>query len=208
MDRSEALVPMRQEVVRLEVTQLVNQATNRYKRQAVVPDAAGVLSSAGLLDESDRILKAELPRTVAPYMVVLASNAKKRGNKASARDHQKDRPRDCNGAPRMFGNWSPSRRMTPIAFRMRLQLSSRPCGWKGRPSLAAKSARIDLSSRIKDKSPIVADRAFEGCNSLTMSYFHTGIRTIIGAEAFHCPVRDGKEWDHLAMVIRHNLLPH
>ena len=35
-----------------------------------------------------------------------------------------------------------------------------------------------------------------------MSYFHTGTRTIIGAEAFHCPVRDGKEWDHLAMVIR------
>ena len=26
-----------------------------------------------------------------------------------------------------------------------------------------------------------------------MSYFHTGIRTIIGAEAFHGPVRDGKE---------------
>ena len=45
------------------------------------------------------------------------------------------------------------------------------------------------------------------CNSLTMSYFHTGTRTIIGAEAFHCPVRDGKEWDHLAMVIRHNLSP-
>jgi hypothetical protein len=44
-----------------------------------------------------------------------------------------------------------------------------------------------------------------GCKSLTMSYFHTGTRTIIGAEAFHCPVRDGKEWYHLAMVIRHNL---
>ncbi len=42
-------------------------------------------------------------------------------------------------------------------------------------------------------------------NSLTMSYFHTGTRTIIGAEAFHYPVRDGKEWDHLAMVIRRNL---
>jgi hypothetical protein len=41
-----------------------------------------------------------------------------------------------------------------------------------------------------------------------MSYFHTGIRTIIGAEAFHGPVRDGKEWDHLAMVIRHNWSPH
>ena len=43
--------------------------------------------------------------------------------------------------------------------------------------------------------------------SLTMSYFHTGIRTIIGAEAFHGPVRDGKEWDHLAMVIRLNGSP-
>ena len=40
-----------------------------------------------------------------------------------------------------------------------------------------------------------------------MTYFHTGIRTIIGAKSFHCPVRDGKEWDHLAMVIRLNLLP-
>ena len=42
--------------------------------------------------------------------------------------------------------------------------------------------------------------------SLTMTYFHTGIRTIIGAKSFHCPVRDGKEWYQLAMVIRHNLL--
>ena len=39
-----------------------------------------------------------------------------------------------------------------------------------------------------------------------MSYFHTGIRTIIGAKSFHCPVRDGKEWYQLAMVIRHNCL--
>ena len=44
------------------------------------------------------------------------------------------------------------------------------------------------------------------CNSLTMTYFHTGTRTIIGAEAFHCPVRDGKEWYHFAMVVRHNFL--
>ena len=39
-----------------------------------------------------------------------------------------------------------------------------------------------------------------------MSYFHTGTRTIIGAKSFHCPVRDGKEWYQLAMVIRHNCL--
>ena len=30
------------------------------------------------------------------------------------------------------------------------------------------------------------------------------MRTIIGAEVFHGPVRDGKGWDHLAMVIRLN----
>ena len=44
--------------------------------------------------------------------------------------------------------------------------------------------------------------ALRAVMSLTMTYFHTGIRTIIGAESFHCPVRDGKEWDQLAMVIR------
>ena len=53
------------------------------------------------------------------------------------------------------------------------------------------------------KSPVFRT-GFSHFNSLTMSYFHTGIRTIIGAEAFHCPVRDGKEWYHFAMVVRHN----
>ena len=47
---------------------------------------------------------------------------------------------------------------------------------------------------------------FVGDKSLTMSYFHTGVRTIIGAKSFHCPVRYGKEWYQLAMVIRHNCL--
>ena len=49
------------------------------------------------------------------------------------------------------------------------------------------------------------DGAFLAVNSLTMTYFHTGTRTIIGADAFHCPVRDGKEWYHVAMVVRHKL---
>ena len=56
------------------------------------------------------------------------------------------------------------------------------------------------------KASVAETEAFWN-NSLTMSYFHTGTRTIIGAEAFHCPVRDGKEWDHLAMVVRHNCRP-
>ena len=58
----------------------------------------------------------------------------------------------------------------------------------------------------KGEKPSSNDEGFSK-NSLTMSYFHTGTRTIIGAEAFHCPVRDGKEWDHLAMVIRLNQSP-
>ena len=40
-----------------------------------------------------------------------------------------------------------------------------------------------------------------------MTYFHRRPSTIIGAKAFHCPVRDGKEWDHLAMVVKRNLSP-
>ena len=41
--------------------------------------------------------------------------------------------------------------------------------------------------------------------SLTITYFHTGCSTIIGAKSFHGPVRDGKGWDRLAMVIRLDL---
>ena len=61
-----------------------------------------------------------------------------------------------------------------------------------------------LKAGLKKAKGPVFDRAFLG-NNLTMSYFHTGTRTIIGAKAFHGPVRDGKEWDHLAMVIRLDL---
>ena len=38
-----------------------------------------------------------------------------------------------------------------------------------------------------------------------MTYFRTGVRTIIGAKSFHGPVRDGQGWFRLAMVIRRNL---
>ena len=58
----------------------------------------------------------------------------------------------------------------------------------------------------KTKPLAVGARGFED-KSLTMTYFHRRMSTIIGAKAFHCPVRDGKEWDHLAMVVRRSLLP-
>ncbi|WP_435474679.1 hypothetical protein, partial [Variovorax sp. ZT5P49] len=36
----------------------------------------------------------------------------------------------------------------------------------------------------KQKPPVNVDWGFLGCKSLTMTYFHTGTRTIIGADAF------------------------
>jgi thioredoxin-related protein len=74
------------EQVQRDVAQIVTQTTDRYERQAVVPSAAHVLTAAGLIDESDKLLKAELPRAVAPYyhMLGLAGNAKKRGDAKAA----------------------------------------------------------------------------------------------------------------------------
>jgi hypothetical protein len=59
-----------------------------YARQAVISAAADALTEAGLLDESDALLKAELKRSHSPYyfMVDLAENAKKRGDKSAALD--------------------------------------------------------------------------------------------------------------------------
>ena len=43
--------------------------------------------------------------------------------------------------------------------------------------------------------------------SLALTYFRIRMHTIIGAAPFHCPVRDGKEWDQSAMGTRLNFLP-
>ena len=43
--------------------------------------------------------------------------------------------------------------------------------------------------------------------SLTMTYFHARVCTIIGAVSFHGPVRDGKGWFQDAMVVRLQLVP-
>jgi hypothetical protein len=38
-----------------------------------------------------------------------------------------------------------------------------------------------------------------------MTYFHRCTSTIIGAKAFHGPVREGKGWYRLAMVVKRSL---
>lgn len=63
-------------------------STDKYERQAVIPSAAHLLSDVGLVDASDAMLKAELPKAVSPYyhMLVLASNAKLRGDTNASLD--------------------------------------------------------------------------------------------------------------------------
>ena len=62
------------------------EITDGYERQAVITTAAYMLEQAGLLDESDTLLKANLAKSHSPYYLMsdLASNAKKRGDKAGA----------------------------------------------------------------------------------------------------------------------------
>ena len=89
----------RREQLRQEIARIVTASADRYERQAVVPNAASVLADAGLLDESDALLKAELARAVAPYyhMLGLAGNAKKRGDTIAALDWYEQAWRKAEG---------------------------------------------------------------------------------------------------------------
>jgi len=72
--------------VREETARADRETSDPYARQAVISGAAEVLENAGLGDESDALLKRELTRTHYPYyfMLGLAANAKKRGDKSAA----------------------------------------------------------------------------------------------------------------------------
>jgi thioredoxin-related protein len=74
--------------VRFAARRADRETTDKYERQAVISEAAYVLREAGLMDESDAMLKAELDRSHSPYyfMLSLASNARKRGDNDAAID--------------------------------------------------------------------------------------------------------------------------
>jgi thiol-disulfide isomerase/thioredoxin len=76
------------QTVRDEVARADRETTDPYARQAVVSAAADALSDADLMAASDALLEAELKRSHSPYyfMLDLAANAKKRGDKAAALD--------------------------------------------------------------------------------------------------------------------------
>ena len=99
-------------------------------------------------------------------------------------------PREGPGFPRYYG----------FGFYLRIALGTTR-------SSVPRVLRSQRIPRPKTQKPHLCGVGFLLLlGSLTITYFHTGIRTIIGVESFHGPVRDGKGWDRLAMVIRHDLL--
>jgi thioredoxin-related protein len=74
--------------VREQVARADRETTDPYARGAVISTAADTLAEAGLMADSDAMLNAELTRSTSPYyyMLGLAANAKKRGDKAAALD--------------------------------------------------------------------------------------------------------------------------
>jgi len=72
--------------IRDQTARADREITDGYERQAVITAAAYLLDEAGLSAESDTLLKANLAKSHSPYYLMseLASNAKKRGDKAEA----------------------------------------------------------------------------------------------------------------------------
>ena len=68
------------EEVRAQAARADREITDLNGRQSVIYSAGSMLARAGLLDESDALMTRELKRSHSPYyyMLVLASNAKKR----------------------------------------------------------------------------------------------------------------------------------
>jgi hypothetical protein len=78
---------------------------------------------------------------------------------------------------------------------------------QGARSMTTESERFDDGRRCgaKTKGPAIWRGLFTLSSAWRCPTFAYGVHTIIGAEAFHCPVRNGKEWVHLAMAAKRNL---
>jgi thioredoxin-related protein len=72
--------------IREQTARADREITDGYERQAVITAAAYLLERAGLGDESDTLLKANLAKSHSPYYLMseLASNAKARGDRTEA----------------------------------------------------------------------------------------------------------------------------
>ena len=72
--------------VREQAARADREITDGYERQAVITAAAYLLGDAGLLDESDALLRSNLAKSHSPYYLMseLAENALQRGDAAAA----------------------------------------------------------------------------------------------------------------------------
>ena len=89
-------------------------------------------------------------------------------------------------------------------------------GLKVYPCFPALSRRISTFFLRRQRSKTQPSHKYQNPRSLSKPGFWNGEPddvllsleiqpTIIGDKVFHCPVRNGKEWDHLSMVIRQRL---
>jgi thioredoxin-like negative regulator of GroEL len=80
------IAPALQQQVRDTSAQADRDITDGYERQAVITGAAYVLGQAGLWNDSDALLKANLAKSHSPYYLMsqLAGNARKLGHKDEA----------------------------------------------------------------------------------------------------------------------------
>jgi hypothetical protein len=86
MSRLGTPVPGMEQLARARVAHAAQAVCGPAMRHQIMNTAAGVLSDAGLLDEAEQLLLAELERSHAPFYFMhnLATIAKKRGDAASA----------------------------------------------------------------------------------------------------------------------------
>jgi len=72
--------------VREHVARADLESSNAYERMVLIPAGGGLLAKAGLWDESDALLKANLAKALTPYYLMsqLGSNARKLGRKEEA----------------------------------------------------------------------------------------------------------------------------
>ncbi|MBX7230174.1 MAG: thioredoxin family protein [Burkholderiaceae bacterium] len=101
-----SLTPELLKQIRETIAQANQTTRNPYEREALIPNAADVLTKAGLLEESDALLTAQLAKSATPYypMLGLAGNAKKRGDIASSL-HWRQRAWEASKGPATRIQW-------------------------------------------------------------------------------------------------------
>ena len=103
------------------------------------------------------------------------------------------------------GKWRVRKQEAPIHTARELHALANKCPKQKSPVRTERDLHAQANRSPKNKKAADKSQRASLITSLTITYFHTGCSTIIGAKSFHGPVRDGKGWYRLAMVIRHNL---